>query len=175
MLFRSQRDDAGASALQPENRLASAARRLWGIRSLLWQPAKRSRKSPPLAREPAQTMSVSSLPDTNGLAASKSAMGNSTPHSRPRQSNTPRSDPGQKALAARAPRWATSPRTGTVMPRLHHISAGVRLAGSEHHRDEGASCPTNIAYLRGLAFDNEPTPGAHRPRTTAHAPTRGFC
>jgi len=43
-------------------------------------------------------------PDTNGLAASKSATGNSTPNSRPGPNNAPRSDPGQKASAARAPK-----------------------------------------------------------------------
>jgi hypothetical protein len=88
------RDDGGASAPQPEDRLASVARRRWGIRSLPWQPAKRSRKSPPLARALAQTTSASSLPDTSGLAASKSATGNSTPHSRPERSHAPQSDPG---------------------------------------------------------------------------------
>src|SRR5215471_16439840 len=87
------RDDGGASAPQPENRLASVARRRWGIRSLPWQPAKRSRKSPLHARALAQTTSASFLPDTNGLAASKSATGNSTPNSRPGRNNAPRSDP----------------------------------------------------------------------------------
>ena len=90
------RDDGGASALQPENRLASVARRRWGIRSLPWQPAKHSRKSPLHAKALVQTTSASSLPDTNGLAASKSATGNSTPHSRPGRSSTPRSDPDKK-------------------------------------------------------------------------------
>src|SRR5262249_42583149 len=50
-----QRDDADDSALQPENRLARVARRRWGIRSLPWQPAKRSRKSPLHAKALAQT------------------------------------------------------------------------------------------------------------------------
>jgi hypothetical protein len=54
------RDDGRASALQPEKRLASVVRRRLGIRSLPWQPAKRSRKSPLHAKALAQIMSASS-------------------------------------------------------------------------------------------------------------------
>ena len=42
----------------------------------------------------ARTMSVSSLPGTSGLAASKSATASSTSRSRPGRWNTPRSDTG---------------------------------------------------------------------------------
>ena len=41
-------------------------------------------------------MSASSLPGTSGLAASKSATGSSTPHSRRGPSNAPRSEAGKK-------------------------------------------------------------------------------
>src|SRR5215472_4794880 len=92
-----QRDDADAGVLRPENqRPTSAPHRPWGIRSSPWRPAKRSRKSPLHARALAQTTSASSLPDTNGLAASKSATGNSTLYSRPERTNAPRSDPRPK-------------------------------------------------------------------------------
>src|SRR5262249_3166373 len=111
-----QRDDVGASALQPENRLASVARRLWGIRFSPWQPAKRSKKSPLHAKALAQTTSVSSLPDTNGLAASKSATGNSTPHSRPGRSNAPRSEPGKK----RRPRRLRNRRRAKLAVQVGH-------------------------------------------------------
>src|SRR5215469_13612862 len=91
-----QRGHAGAGVLRPENQLvAGAARRPWGIRSSPWQPARRSRKSLPHARELARTMLASSSPGTSGLAASKSATGNSTPHSLPGRSNAPRSEPGK--------------------------------------------------------------------------------
>src|SRR5215472_13631225 len=91
-----------AGVLRPENQLAaSAAHRPWGIRSLPWQPAKRSKKSPLHAKALAQTTSASSLPDTNGLAASKSATGNSTPNSRLGRRNLARSDTGRKESAGR--------------------------------------------------------------------------
>jgi len=65
-----------------------------GDQVLAWQPARRSRKSPPLARGPAQTMSASPSLDTRGRAASKSVTASSTPHSRPGRSNAPWSDAG---------------------------------------------------------------------------------
>jgi hypothetical protein len=74
-----QRGHAGAVALRPQNQLAaSILRRPSAIRYLPWQTAKRSRKSPRHARELARTMSASSLPGTNVLAASKSATVSST-------------------------------------------------------------------------------------------------
>src|SRR5215831_15589827 len=91
-----QRGHADAGVLRPENQLAaSAAHRPWGIRSLPWQPAKRSKKSPLHAKALAQTTSASFLPDTNGLAASKSVTGNSTPNSQPGRNKVPRSDTGR--------------------------------------------------------------------------------
>jgi len=100
---------------------ASAARQPWGIRSLPWQPARRSRKSPPPARELARTMSASSSLGTNGLAASKSATGNSTPRSPPRRSNARRSDPGiNRASASKV----TAGSSG-VLSRLDSSAAPV--------------------------------------------------
>jgi len=88
-----QRDHAGARALLPQNQLAaSSPRRPSAIRSLPWQPARRSRKSPLHAGGLARTMSASSLPGISGLAASNSATGSSTPHSRRRRCNAPQSD-----------------------------------------------------------------------------------
>ncbi len=88
-----RRNRVGAAALALEDRLAaSAARRAWVIRSLRWQPARRSRKSPLHARALARTMSASPLPGTSGLAASKSATGSSTPCSRRGRSNAPLCD-----------------------------------------------------------------------------------
>jgi hypothetical protein len=46
-----------------------AARSLRPVRSLPWQPAKRSKKLPPRARELARTMSAPPLPGTSGPAA----------------------------------------------------------------------------------------------------------
>ena len=92
-----QRGHAGAVALRPQNQLVtSAACRPSAIRCLPWQTARRSRKSPLHARGLARTMSASSLPGTSGLAASQSATGSSTPHSRRRRCNAPRSDTGRK-------------------------------------------------------------------------------
>ena len=87
---------AAAGVLLPENRRAAgAARRPWGIRSSPWQPARRSRKSPPHAREFARTMSASSSLGTSGPAASKSEMGGSTPHRQRGRRNLARSDTGR--------------------------------------------------------------------------------
>ena len=97
-----QRDDAGAGTLPLQKRPPARARhRASAIRCLPWQPAKRSRKSPLHAKALAQTTSASSLPDTNGLVASKSATGNSTPRRRPGQSNTPRFDSRDKRIVGR--------------------------------------------------------------------------
>ena len=97
-----QRSHAGAVALRPQNRLVtSAACRPSAIRCLPWQMGRRSRKSPLHAKGLAQTMSAS-LPGTNGLAASQSATGSSTPHSRRRRCNAPRSE-------TRSPRRLRSP------------------------------------------------------------------
>jgi len=74
---------------------AGAARRPWGIRSSPWQPARRSRKSPPHAREFARTMSASSSLGTSGLAASKSVTGSSMPHRQRGRRNLARSDTGR--------------------------------------------------------------------------------
>ena len=58
------------------NQLAEiAVRQASAIRSLPWQRARRSRKSPPHARGFARTISASPLPGTNGLAGSRSVMG----------------------------------------------------------------------------------------------------
>ena len=79
----SARGTRASGALRPQKRLAaSAARRTSTIRSLPWQPARRSRKSPLHARALARTMSAPRLPGTSELAASKSATGSSTPRSR---------------------------------------------------------------------------------------------
>ena len=53
--------------------------------SLFWQRARLSRKSPQRARGLARTTSAPPLPGTSALAVSKSAMGSSTPDSRPGQ------------------------------------------------------------------------------------------
>ena len=66
--------NAAAGPLRPRNQLTVVApRRPPAIRCLPWQPAERSRKSPPLARGFARTMSARPSPGTSGLAASKSA------------------------------------------------------------------------------------------------------
>ena len=83
-------DRAGAHGPQPRKQLsASAARLASAIRSLPWQAARRSRKSPLHARGFARTMSAAPFPGTSGLAASKSATGSSTPRSRRGRSNAP--------------------------------------------------------------------------------------
>jgi hypothetical protein len=65
-----QRDQVGASGRQPQKQLAgSAVHRALMTRSLPWQPAKRSKKLPPRARELARTMSVPPLPGTSGPGA----------------------------------------------------------------------------------------------------------
>ena len=55
------------------------------------------------------------------------------------------------------------------------MSAGVCPADREaiievNARGVGLTLPN----LRGLAFDSEPTPGAHRPERVAHAPNPRF-
>jgi len=76
-----QRDDTGARPRRLQNPLAAnTVRRTSATRSLRWQPARRSRKSPLHARALAPTMSAPRFPGTSGRAASKSAMGNSTPY-----------------------------------------------------------------------------------------------
>ena len=90
-------DDAGARPRQLQKPLAaSAVRRTSATRSWRWQPARRSRKSPLHARALAPTMSAPPFPAISGRAASKSAMGNSTPYSQRARSNRPRSDTGIK-------------------------------------------------------------------------------
>jgi len=111
-----QRGHGGAPALRPQIQLvASAARRPSAIRSLPWQTARRSRKSPLHARGLARTMSGSSLPGTSGLAASKSAMGSSTPRSRRGRSNAPRSD---ACITAAGCRRYTANAAATRQPRF---------------------------------------------------------
>ena len=76
-----QRDDTGARPRRLQNPLAAnTVRRTSATRSLRWQPARRSRKSPLHARALAPTMSAPRFPGTSGRAASKSSMGNSTPY-----------------------------------------------------------------------------------------------
>ena len=62
-------------------------------RVLVLATGKTHRKSPQRARGLARTMSAPPLPGTSALAVSKSAMGSSTPDSRPGRSNAPRSEP----------------------------------------------------------------------------------
>ena len=93
-----QRADAGAAALRPQDQPPANARRPSVIRSSPWQRARHRRKSPPLARALARTMSASSSLVTSAPAASKSATGNATLHSRPGRSNAPRSDPRDKRI-----------------------------------------------------------------------------
>ena len=76
-----QRGDTGARPRRLQNPLAAnTVRRTSATRSLRWQPARRSRKSPLSARALAPTMSAPRFPGTSGRAASKTAMGNSTPY-----------------------------------------------------------------------------------------------
>jgi len=98
---RRQRQRGHAGAGVAENQAAACAtHRPWGIRSSPLQPAKRSRKSPLHVRALAQTTSASSLPDTNGLAASKNEMGGSTPHRQRGRRNLARSDTEDKIAPA---------------------------------------------------------------------------
>jgi len=62
---------------------------------------RRSRKLPLHARTLARTISARRLPGTSALAASKSATGSSTPHSRRGPSNAPRSEAGTKEASGR--------------------------------------------------------------------------
>src|SRR5215471_19164586 len=72
-------------------------------------------------KELARTMSASSSLGTNGLAASKSATGNSTPRSPPGRSNARRSDPGiNRASASKV----TAGSSG-VLSRLDSSAAPV--------------------------------------------------
>jgi hypothetical protein len=92
---------AAPARLRGRRRLATA-KSAGGSRSspslndqvLALAPARRSKKSPLHARALARTMSAPRLPDTSGLAASKSAMGSSMPHSRAGRSNASRSEAG---------------------------------------------------------------------------------
>src|SRR5580704_7140937 len=95
-----QREQEGARAVRQQNQsAASAARRASTIRYLPWQPARRSRKSPPHARGLARTMSAPRFPDTSGPAVSKSGMESSTPRSRQERNKGPRSDKRKRARA----------------------------------------------------------------------------
>jgi hypothetical protein len=92
----------GARPRRLQNPLAAnTVRRTSATRSLRWQPARRSRKSPLHARALAPTMSAPRFPGTSGRAASKSAMGNSTPYRQRGRSNRPRSDTGIKSAGRR--------------------------------------------------------------------------
>ena len=71
-------------------------------RSLPWQTAKRSRKSPRHARGLVQTMSAWPLRGTSGLAVSKSATASFTLRSRRGPCNAPRCDTGSKKRASTA-------------------------------------------------------------------------
>src|SRR5215470_12180390 len=86
-----QRDQAGAHALRPQERLAaSVARPASAIMFLPWQSARRSRKSLQLAGAFARTMLAPRLPGTSGPVASKSAVGSSMSRSQRGRSNAPR-------------------------------------------------------------------------------------
>jgi hypothetical protein len=89
---------------------------------------RRSRKSPLHARGLARTMSASSLPGTSGLAASQSATGSSTPHSRRRRCNAPRSDTGRKKRRPDSERSRPTRLTGIgavhQMPRFGKVLCG---------------------------------------------------
>ena len=96
-----QRDQAGAHALRPQERLAaSVARPASAIRCLPWQPERRSRKSPERAGVLARTMLAPRLPGTSGPAASKSATGSSTALNQEGRSSTPPSDTRIKAVGS---------------------------------------------------------------------------
>jgi hypothetical protein len=90
-------DQVGARAPRSRNQLAaSAVCRTSLTKSLAWQLARRSRKSPLHARALAPTMLALPFPGTSGPAESRSVTGSSTPRSRPERSNTPRSDSIEK-------------------------------------------------------------------------------
>ena len=99
-----------------------------GDQCLPWQTARRSRKSQLHARGLLRTMSASSLPGTSGLAASQSATGSSTPHSRRRRCNAPRSDTGRKKRRPDSERSRPTRLTGIgavhQMPRFGKVLCG---------------------------------------------------
>ena len=96
-----QHNQVGAGAPRPRNQLAAiAAHQASEIRSLPWQRARRSGKSPPHARGLARTISASPLPDTSGPGESRSVTGSSTPRARQERSSTPRSDSTKKRRPA---------------------------------------------------------------------------
>ena len=84
-------------AAPPQNQLlAERPRRASAIRSLPWQTARRSRKSPRHATGFAPTMSASPSPGTNEPAASKSATGSSMRRNRRSKPNPLRPNTGTK-------------------------------------------------------------------------------
>ena len=84
-------------AARPQNqRLAERPRRASAIRSLPWQTARRSRKSPRHATGFAPTMSASPSRGINEPAASKSATGSSMRRNRRSKPNPLRPDTGTK-------------------------------------------------------------------------------
>ena len=93
----------------------SAPRRPSASRSLPWQTARRRRKSRLHAGGRARTMSAASLPGTSELAASNCATASSTPRSRRRRSNAPRSDTAgnKKTSSERSP--PSLPRSSPVI------------------------------------------------------------
>jgi len=94
-----QRDQAGAHALRPQERLAaSVARPASAIMFLPWQSARRSGKSLQLAGAFARTMLAPRLPGTSGPVASKSAVGSSMSRSQRGRSNAPRSSIKMKGV-----------------------------------------------------------------------------
>jgi hypothetical protein len=77
-IARTEAVDVADRAVRPQNQLlAGRPRRASAIRSLPWQTARRSRKSPRHATGFAPTMSASPSPGTNEPAASKSATASS--------------------------------------------------------------------------------------------------
>jgi hypothetical protein len=98
-------------------------------RSLCWQPAKHSRKSPLHARALAPTMSAPRFPGTSGRAASRSAMGNSTPYSQRGRSNRPRSDTGIKECRSTPSSRLEVPQKGAAAASPgHSLSNGIDLS-----------------------------------------------
>src|SRR5580704_12703085 len=131
-----QRGQAGAGAPRTQNRLAaSAPHRPLVKRSLPWQTAKRSRKSPRHARGLVQTMSAWPLRGTSGLAASKSATGSYTQAKRQTRRNTQRSDSAGRS------------RSSVTADRKVELTAAVSLAATtgglfflaDEGQDEGAA------------------------------------
>jgi hypothetical protein len=109
------------------NQLAEiAVRQASAIRSLPWQRARRSGKSPPHARGFAR--SASPLPGTNGLAGSRSVMGSSTPRTRRERNSTPRPNSTEKCRSNGCKRPLTAEKGPGVRisfsPALSHTRAG---------------------------------------------------